>query len=343
MTSLLKPSYALTLGSQQWTEQLLSIDLRLEAAPLPDVLRVRLPAAATLKAQVGDDVKLKLDNGEKGLDVFAGTIDSMRRGFSEINITALNASGKLARYRPATTYEQITVGTLIRNLCGDVGVEVGSVEDGATLAFYVADPSRTALEHVARVCAWSGALARVTPDNKLESLIVNATQSDVALKYGRELMGLNQGKVSSAVESFVVAGESGVGATSAPEALRPTTDFFGGNRPDGPSANHRWLWEPALRTAQAAGTAGAALDRIYKSSRDKGTLEAFLQPDLRAGVVFEIQELPDGLDKGPFWVAGVNHQLSSEGCLTRARFYQGGDSFDPLALLGSLGSALSGF
>jgi hypothetical protein len=312
------------------------IEVSLEAAPLVGVLRARLPPAAPLSAAVGDPALLTLDSGEKSGEVFAGTVDSIRRGFDAVTVTAIDAAGELARFRPAVTFEQVTAGTVVKNLCGEVGVSVGDVEDGVSLAFYVADPSRTALEHVARVCGWSGALARVTPDGKLETLVVNATQPEVALKFGRELLRLRQGETASAVESFVVAGEGGAGATSAPEALRPSTDFFAGNRPDGPGAKSRWHFEPALRTAQAAGTAGAARQRLYAAGRSRGEFEAFLQPDLRVGTVFEVQGLPEGLAQGPFWAGRVCHRLAPDGSVTRVRFVQGGDSFDPLALLGSL-------
>lgn len=338
MASLLQPSYSLLLGSQEWTTQILSLDLRLEAAPLLDVLRVHLPAGAKVSAAVGDKVTLALDIGEKK-KVFAGSINSLRRSFSEISITALNAAGELAQYRPAVTYEQITAGTVVRNLCGDIGVAVDRAEDGVSLSFYVADPGSTALEHVARVCAWSGAIARVTAENKIETLVIDATQPEVALKYGRELLELHQGEIASSIDSFVVAGESGAGSHSAPESLRPTTDFFAGNRPEGPASKKRWFSLPALRTAKGAGTAGAALQRMYKTSRKAGTFEAFLQPNLRPGTVFEIQELPAGLQKGPFWLSRVNHVLTHDCCTTRAHFFLGGDSFDPAALLGSLAGA----
>jgi hypothetical protein len=336
MTSVLQPTYSLTLGPQEWTGQALSIEVSLEAAPLVGVLRARLPPAAPLSAAVGDPALLTLDSGEKSGEVFAGKIDSIRRGFDAVTVTALDAAGELARFRPALTFEQVTAGTVVKNLCGEVGVSVGDVEDGVSLAFYVADPSRTALEHVARVCDWSGALARVSADGKLETLVVNATQPEVALKFGRELLRLHQGETTAGVEAFVVAGESGAGSTSAPEALRPSTDFFAGNRPDGPGAKSRWRFEPALRTAQAAGTAGAARQRLYTAARQRGEFESFLQPDLRVGTVFEVQELPEGLAPGPFWAARVAHRLAPDGSVTRVRFVQGGDSFDPLALLGSL-------
>jgi hypothetical protein len=336
MSSLLKPAYSLILKNQEWTQQVLGLELKLAAAPSIDVLTVTLPFAALPSAAPGDDAKLTLDNSENKADVFAGTVDSVRHSYDQIRVTAVNAGAKLAQYRPATTYEQITGGTLIRNLCSDVGADTGNIEDGPSLAFYAADPSRTALEHISRVCDWSGAMCRISAKNQVESIVVNGSSADLALKYGREILTLDQSQLLSSVDSFVVAGESGAGSTSSPDALRPSTDFFAGNRPNGPSAGTLWRWEPALRTAQAAGTAGTALMRLYKSDRQRGTLEAFLQPQLRPGTVFEIQELPDPLLKGPFWITSVTHRVSSRRSYSQVRFSMGGSDFDPSSLLGSL-------
>lgn len=338
-TSLLAPSYALTLGSQLWTEQALGITVRLDPAPLVNVLEARLPAEAPLDAAVGDDVSLALDGGEGESAVFAGTVDSIRRDVGEIAVGALDAGGTLAAFRPAVTFEQVTVGTLIQELCGEVEVTAGDVEDGPMLAYYAADPGRTALDHIARLAGWAGALARVNAENALDASIVTAGEPELALRYGRELIAVET-LDSAPPPSTVVAGEAGAGSASAPEALRPTSDFFAGSRPDGPSAESVWHFEPALRTAEAAQTASAALGREIATARRRARLEAFLLPALRPGVVLEIQDLPEGLGGGPVWLDRVTHTIAPSGARTKARFRPGGDAFDPLALLGALAGAL---
>lgn len=337
---MLMPKYTLTLGSQQWTEQVIRLELRLALAPQLNVLAAVLPVAAAPTAQVGDPAKLRLANDEQAADLFSGQICSVRRSFDRVAIRALDGGGSLASLRPAVTYEKVTAGTLIRNLCDAAGVTPGSIDDGIDLAFYAADPARTGLDHVARVAAWSGAAAWVTAENALNATVLNTEQAQVALRFGRELHAVRQTQLPAAVERFVVAGESGAGSTAAAEALRPTTDFFGGNRPNGPSAAVRWSFEPALRTAAAAGTAGAARDRLYRSTREWGTLDAFLLPQVGPGTVFEVQEMPDGLAQGPFWAIQVRHRLDRRGASSRVHFAQGGDRFDPAALLGSLLGAL---
>lgn len=342
-TALLAPSCTVTTGSQSWKEQVVAIELDLAAAPGVDTFRLTLPSGAPLDAAPGDPVRVILDGGEGAHDVFAGRIATITRTLREIEVIALNGGGDLAQFRPATTYEQASVASVIRSLCGDAGVDPGALETGPILAFYSADPGRSALEHVARLAAWVGALARFKPDSRLDVQVVKADTAEVAFRYGREIIDLRQSSHATAVETIVVAGEAGAGDASAPESLMPVTDFFAGNRPDGPSKESRWTWAPALRTAGAAGTAGAALERQYRSSRRRSTMTTFLVPSLRPGTVLEIQDLPAGLDKGPFWVNRVRHRFSAVRATSTCFLWGGGEGFDPTALMGALLGALGGF
>lgn len=342
MTSLLTPAYSLQMGTQLWKEQALQIELALNPAPLVDTMTVRLPAAAPLKADLDDDVQLTLNSGETEEKVFTGIIQGIKRDFSSIEVKAINAAGLLSRYFPAVTYENVTTATVTRNLCSDAGVSAGSLETGSELTFYVADPTRTAWEHIHRVCSWSGMLVSVSAENEVESKVVNATQADVALRFGREILDLGRRRSATPIETFVVAGESGVGVASSSDAHRPVTDFFAGNRPDPPSPTVTWTWLPALRTSSSAATAGAARKRTYTCGADRGVFTAFLQPGLRPGIVLEIQDTPSELTDGPVWIHSVRHVLSPSGARSRVEYFKGGDSFDPLALLGSLAGAIGG-
>lgn len=342
MTSLLSPSYSLRMGSQLWKEQALSMQLVLGPCPFVDLLTVKLPAAAPLEGDIGDDVELTLNNGEAEEKVFTGIIQTVRRSFSFVEVKAINAGGVLAQFYPAVTYENVTTATVMRNLCPDAGVTTGSLETGSDLTFYVADPTRSAWQHIHRVCAWSGALATVSADNEVESKVINATQAEVAMRFGREILNIERTRRTAQIETFVVAGESGVGTADSPDAHRPVIDFFAGNRPDSPSPTVIWTWAPALRTASAAATASAANKRSYMSAADRGVLTAFLQPKLRPGVVLEMQEMPAGVSDGLVWIHSVRHTISPRCVLTRAEYFKGGDTFDPLALLGSLAGAIGG-
>lgn len=341
MTSIIVPSYSLTLGDQRFTEQAIEVRVALELAPVPGSVTVTFPAHVKLSAAAGDAARLTLGNGENEEPVFTGTIAAIERGFDLVRVRALDAGGTLAAFRPASTYEQTTAGEVVQSLCGDAGIDTGDVDDGVDLAFYAADPSRHAYQHIARVAEWSGAIARVSAGGAVDMTVLNATTADLALRYGRELLGIAQESRPAVIETFVVAGESGAGSTSVPEALRPTTDFFGGNRPDAPTRTARLASAPALRTAAAAASAGAARQRAYTASRFRGTFDAFLLPRLRPGTIVEIQDLPGGLSSDLIWLRRVTHIIRRDGGVTRAGFARGGDAFDPMALLGSLAGALS--
>jgi hypothetical protein len=318
------PGYELTIGNQRWTKQALELDVRLHCAPVPDALVVRFPSAAAFDASPGDDVALRLDGGDGAADVFAGDLDATERLLDATVAIAINAGGLLARTRPAVTVEQATSATVIRALCDEAGADVGSLDDGVQLAYYAADPTRTAWEHVARVAGWAGAIARVDPDGKVGSLVVQSGAADVALRYGRDVLVLERLDARRSVETFAVAGETGVGAADDADALRPATDFFAGNRPDGPGGGSAWTFEPALRTTGAARKAGDARASRYAAAGHRWRLDALLQPALRPGGIVEITHLPDGLTGGTFVVESVHHVVSSHDVRTRARLAEAG-------------------
>jgi hypothetical protein len=342
VNALFSPAYSVTIGNQRWTEQALLVEIGLHAAPLVDAAEIVFPAAAPLEAAPGDDVTIHLDSGEIEADVFSGQISSIERSLDRIRVRALDGGGILARLRLVVTYEKVSAGTAIRNLCSEAGVDVGSVDDGVDLAFYAVDDQRSALVHIARLAGFSGALASITADGALQAPVVDPTQAERALRFGREILGISQRRRAAPVTDFVVAGEAGAGSSSAPEALRPTSDFFAGNKPAEASATARWRWEPALRTVQGAERAGAAWKRRYAARAAAGEIEAYLQPDLRPGSVIEVQDLPAGLEKGPLLVEHVRHRLSARGAVTTLGICIAGADQDPAGLLGSLAGAVGG-
>jgi hypothetical protein len=278
-----------------------------------------------------------------GTDLLRGTVSAVRRGLHTTSVTVLDAAGALARFRPATTYEKVDAGTVIRALAADAGVGTGEIDDGVDLSWYAADPARTALEHVARLAAWSGAPAYVDAQGSLIATALGATDADIALRYGRELLNYIQVSRPTEIEAFTVAGEAGAGSSGVPEALRPTSDFFAGNRPTGPDGAHRWGFAPALRTTGAAGSASAAAGWRYRAGREVGRLTTWLQPALHPGSVVQLADLPASLGSGPYWLDRVTHRITAREAITRARLRQGGPAFDPLATLtGAVGGLAAG-
>ena len=208
-TSLLAPAYDLTLGTQRWTTQATSVAVELEPVPRLDRVRVALPPAAPVDAEVGDPMVLSLDAGDGAVPVFDGRITRLVRRADEIEVRGLDAGGQLAAFRPSITFEAATVGSIVRALCDEVGVALGQVDDGSTLVYYAADPHRTALDHIGRLAAWCGALASVDADGRLQLRVVDAADPEMALRFGRELVAIEQATALDPEVADVVAGESG--------------------------------------------------------------------------------------------------------------------------------------
>ena len=198
-----------------------------------------------------------------------------------------------------------------RALCADVGVDVGPVDTGPTLTAYVADPTRSALDHIARLAAWSGALASIDGDGRVTTRVVDGAQPDVALRHDREVLRISQRTVAGRQRPTSSPARRAPASAAPPDAARPTSDFFAGDRPDGPGVGTRWSFEPALRTPDAAAVAGAARGRTAGSLRHRTTLDAWLVPALRPGTVVRLDELPDGLAAGPHWVERVVHRVGT--------------------------------
>jgi hypothetical protein len=340
--SVLAPAYGVTLGDQLWTSQAVELVVELEAAPLINVARVAFPTSAPLAATLGDAAVIALDGGagDGSVTVLTGVVRAVTRGLDTTIVECIDAGALLAALRPASTFEQATAASVIGALCADAGVDVGELDPGPTMAAYVADPARSALDHIARLTAWSGALAGVEGNGELATRVVDGAQADLALRYGREIVSLRQRRVAVPVRSQVVAGDPRASSPAPPEASRPTSDFFAGDRPAGPGPGSRWTFEPALRTPESASIASAARQRSATSTQLRTMLHAWLLPALRPGTVVRLDDFPDEVGGGLHWVERVTHRVGPAGSTTTARLAEAGPAFDPMALLASAAGAI---
>lgn len=340
-SSVLIPAYTVTLGNQRWTEQATELTVVLNAAPAVNRATIRFPASAPVAAQPGDPAVVELDGGEGAVAALTGTVRALSHTGRAIVVECTDAGVTLANYRPATSFEQTSAASVIRALCADVAVDTGALDSGPTLNAYLADPTRSALDHICRLADFSGAMTAVDGDGRLTTRVIDGVQPDLALRHDREILAISQRLISNPISAQVVAGESGATSASPPDAARPTSDFFAGDRPPGPDADSRWTFEPVLRTPDTAAVAGAARARQATANRRRTFLNAWLVPGLRPGAVVRLDELPDGLTAGPHWVDRVVHRIGPGGATSDARLAEAGPAFDPMALLlGAIGDLL---
>lgn len=68
-------------------------------------------------------------------------------------------------------------------------------------------------------------MARINAANEVEANVIDASQAEVALLYGREITALHADKRAATMDAFVIVGEAGAGDTASADVLRPSTDF----------------------------------------------------------------------------------------------------------------------
>lgn len=294
-----------TVGALRYDTHVSEARVSLTVAPGVGSASITFPRDVRLEAAPGDEVALSL-SGENGPeDLFAGKVMTVERSLDRAVVVAGDAAAELAKVRPGKTFERQGAAQIVRALAEMAGVETGAVDLDLDLAYYAADQGRTALEHVATLAWWAGAVATVDKDGKLQVKAWPAGSATVALRYGREIAELRVTRPRPAAQRTWVG--SGPGPTvDAPGALLHTIATLpGGAAAPGPSSVR--VPAPALRSpAAATGPSRAYADR-NGAARVRAT--CWLVPHLRCGDVIELADTPDPSGKGPWILTAVEHHL----------------------------------
>ena len=297
----------LQLGNYLYDQQIVELRLRRAFLPVIDRLRVVFPAHVAMEGEPGDEVVLALDGGEGSANVFTGTIAHIVRGIERLELTAYGGAGRLAAYRPAVTLEGKTAGDVIRSLCSDIDVSLGSVDDGPSLSLFVADGRATATEEIADLAALMGARAAFDADDSLH-VSAQGPGQDVALRYGRELVDVRTMGAAPDAISRTVVGE-GAQAAGGSKALWVITDFLGGGEAPGPEARRRTL--PRLRSTDDATTAGTAWSSRVGDGLAQVRMRTWLLPKLAPGARVQLEDVPDHVGLSECRVHQVMHVFSA--------------------------------
>ena len=279
------PSYELTIGSRRWTSQVLDIDVRLLGAPL---LRRRdgpLSGRAPTSGRGAWRRVVRLDGGDGAGTSFTGDVDALVGRLDGTVVIAIDAGGDLARYRPAVTLEQATAATVIRALCDDAGVSVGTLDDGLQFAYYArrSHPQRPGSTS-ARVAGWGGAIARVDADGRVSSVVpgerAGGHRAPPRSRRDRRSNGVAARRPHRRRGSSREKRASGRPTTRTRCARRPTSSAAAGPTGPAPTAPGRSS-RPCARRARA--TFADALRRARGGRDHRWRLESLLRPELRPG------------------------------------------------------------
>lgn len=296
---------SVTLGALRYDSHVAALRLRRGLVPIVDRLDVTLPRGVRFEAVAGDDAVCDLDGGDGAETAFTGTVTAVRPTLHGTDVVCHGGAARLARHRPSLSLEQVTVGDVIARLCTDAGASTGDLEDGPALARYVATARSTALDEAARLLGLAGADGWFDSDDTLHSSAEPA--SEVALRYGRELVSARGSGAPEPGGDFVVVGE-GAGDPGSAQGLWPIADFWAGGAPAaGPGVRLRAAHE--LRTTDDAGAAGAAWAARDAAARSPVRLRCWLLPALGPGTAITLAEVPGDLPVGTIRVRQVIHRI----------------------------------
>ena len=111
-----------------------------------DALTVEL--AQRRGVQPGDDAGAELGFDGSTEKVFTGRVVEVAPTLTGVRVLALGRMDALLRLRVARSWEDRSVGAIVRDLADAAGVDVGRVDDGPTLPRFVVDAQSNAAAHV---------------------------------------------------------------------------------------------------------------------------------------------------------------------------------------------------
>jgi hypothetical protein len=292
------------------------------------------------EASPGDDAKIDVNGGEGSKTVLSGKVRAVRRSVERITVTVGDAGPELSDLRPSSTFEGQDAAGVIRNLASAINAQTGSIDVDLELAAYCAHPQRTAAEHIAELALAGNAIAFTDAEGKL-NVKARPDRATAALKFGREFTRYEAGPVKAVNPQRFAIGFGPAGSGGAPDALRPTIDILPDSAPDG-GVSVRRIATPFLRVPSAAAKASQSLQSAAAARTKTLTAHCFLLPALRPGDVVEVQELPEGIDAGPWMITEVRHKYANGAGETRIMAELAGASGGSLlgGLLSAAGSLL---
>ncbi|MGE0824811.1 MAG: hypothetical protein AB7P18_22165 [Candidatus Binatia bacterium] len=305
----LTPTASVTLGNFRYDTHVAAVVASLAGLPRGNTFTVRLPETAPVEAAANDDAILVLDGGEGLETVVTGKLRTFHRHLSATTVSAADGGADLSSFRPAVTYERQSAKDIIRALANEVQVRIGRLDLDLSLAAYVADPARTAAEHIAALARLGGAVASLDGQGHLQVTMRPGPQAQTALRYGREILTYTVREHPGAPVRYVSVGNGPSSSAEAPNALRHTSAVI---PTDAPAAGRSVVRQvvPILRTPRAALVASQAQEKAQAAAIRRLSAGCFLLPRLRPGMVIEVQDLPERLPSGSWLITRVEHRLT---------------------------------
>jgi phage protein D len=331
---MLKPVFTLSLGGYQATETnavagpaRILIDRGMASAA--DALEVFLMERASIAP--GDTATVELGHDDDRVKVFTGEVAEIRPTLEGVRVRALGKTNALLNLRVAAVYENQAVGSIVRDLVGQAGLDAGTIDNGPILPRYTVDRRLSAHRHVRELAERLGYELYTDRDGRLmfhalgDAASLDAGPLGAAAgaasallggggegyEFGKHLAAAAARQRSPGPTKVEIGGESPMSSQGDTTAhwLSADDDDSRGETGDGDAVVR--LLDPAARTRDLADRFAAG----QLASRSRRVRELHItvlgRPSLELGDSINVSGAADALVNRSGYVRALRHRLSA--------------------------------
>lgn len=261
----------------------------------------------------GDPIVVELVAGDLEATVFTGEVQHVISDLRHTTVVGTTGVHKLASTRLNGTYDNKSLGQIVKDLAGQCGVTIGIVEDGSQYSYFLADESKPCLDIIRGLAMRDNLDCYFDSDNKLTIKRYEKAKPDHSLHYGIDILDVEQfamGAWGQGVRVYSESPSSNQGTDTWHWLVKDNAPYLAEL---GDGARRLAIQDGAVRTkASADGLATAK----YGAIRDRATrarIKTLGNPKIGLGDAIEINQVPKPELNGLFKVTAVRHLFSKRG------------------------------
>jgi len=294
-----------------WAEHVREVDVVHAPAPWLTTGRIELaPGPNRPEVALDDALGVEMGFDDATSTVLTGKVvalHALARG--GLRVVLADPGQALARLRQNASYEQRSLGDLLRQWAGEAGLTPGDIDAGPRYPFLAIDDRRSLWEWIAHLARHAGLLAWVDGAGELHCKRPGGPPART-YHYGEDLLALAHSERGPLLGGITVTGEGAAGSqgTRAWSWLAKRPDAITASADRGPP--ERLYQEGALRNQAAVDASATGLAEAATRLTATVTVTVPGSPEIGAGSVFALANCPDGRGDGSHLALHVRHRYA---------------------------------
>ncbi|WP_163867041.1 hypothetical protein [Myxococcus eversor] len=253
----------------------------------------------------GDKTTIEMDGGNGAVTVFTGLVLEARGSTDTSLVIGGDALAKLARLDVSGAYEQMSAGSIVRELVNKAGGTPGTIDDGPSFPSYVLHRGPRALRHILRLAEQSGFDVFTDGQGKVHFTAPKQGGADHTFVYDSQVLRTQVAKPLAAIDGFEVWGEGAASSQGEKKAHWLVDDLAsihgkaalgttGKVQAGSTGKSSREVKDGSVRagadaSAQAKARVGALAARPLH-----GFIEVLGAPAVKPGDLVKVDDIPEG-------------------------------------------------